>query len=95
MGLLNGWQNFSESKTKVEEIEMFCPRCDKDEADKVFEAPKDHAWELYRCKWCNFIWRSTEKEDTKNGASYNPSFKLDERKVSAMIDKPLIPPLRK
>lgn len=74
---------------------MFCPRCDKDEAEKVFEAPKENAWELYRCRCCNFIWRSTEKKYIKNGGAYNPSFKLDEIKIREMIDKPLIPPLRK
>ena len=45
---------------------MFCPRCDKDEGIKFFEAPQDRSWELYRCRYCDFIWRSTEKDYIKN-----------------------------
>lgn len=74
---------------------MFCPRCDKDEANKFFEAPKDGSWELYRCRYCSFVWRSTEKEYIKNKDLYDPSFKLNEEKISQMIEKPTIPPLRK
>lgn len=74
---------------------MFCPRCDKDEAIKVLEAPKDGSWEVYRCPYCDFVWRSTEKEYIKNKDFYPPNFKLSEDKMVEMIDKPAIPPLRK
>jgi hypothetical protein len=74
---------------------MFCPRCDKDEGIKVFEAPKDSSWELYRCQYCDFVWRSTEKEHIKNRDLYHPNFKLNEDRISQMIDKPPIPPLKK
>jgi len=74
---------------------MFCPRCDKDEGIKLFEAPKDGSWEIYRCQYCDFVWRSTEKEYIRNPAHYDPIFKLNDDKVSKMIEKPLIPPLRK
>ncbi len=74
---------------------MICPRCDKDEALKFFEAPEDGSWELYRCRYCNFIWRSTEKDCIKNGDRYHPDFKLNEDKVGKMMNRPAIPPLRK
>jgi hypothetical protein len=74
---------------------MFCPRCDKDEGIKFFEAPKDRSWELYRCRYCDFVWRSTEKESIRNKDLFHPNFKLGEDEISKMIDKPTIPPLRK
>ena len=74
---------------------MFCPRCDKDEGIKFFEAPKDGSWELYRCRYCDFVWRSTEKESIKNKDLYPPEFKLREDEMSKMMDKPMIPPLKK
>lgn len=73
---------------------MYCPRCDKDQAYKFFEAPKKGAWELYRCPFCQFVWRSTEKASIKNKDLYNPSFKLTEEKISQMMEKPTIPPLK-
>jgi hypothetical protein len=54
---------------------MFCPRCDKDEGIKFFEAPQGKSWELYRCRYCDFVWRSTEKEYIKNKDLYHPDFK--------------------
>jgi len=76
-------------------IEMICPRCDKDETFKFFEAPEDGSWELYRCRFCNFIWRSTERDYIKNRDLYHPDFKLNEDKIGKMMDRPAIPPLRK
>lgn len=73
---------------------MFCPRCDKDLAIEFFDAPKEGAWKLYRCQFCDFVWRSTEKAHIKNRDLYNPSFKLDEEKIGRMIEKPAIPPLK-
>lgn len=73
---------------------MFCPRCDKEDVVKIFEAPKDRSWELFRCRICNFVWRSTEREDIKNGKLYDKRFKLDEEKIREMVDKPPIPPLK-
>lgn len=74
---------------------MFCPRCDKDKAVKFFEAPKDKSWKLYRCRYCDFVWRSTEKDSVKNKDLYPSDFKLSEEKVNKMTDKPAIPPLRR
>lgn len=76
-------------------IEMVCPRCERDEGIKFFVAPKDGSWELYRCRYCDFVWRNTEKEHIKNPDFYDPSFKLNEDKITKMIEKPAIPPLRK
>ena len=73
---------------------MFCPRCDKDLAIKFFDAPKDGAWTLYRCPFCDFVWRSTEKAHIQNKDLYEAGFKLDEEKIGQMIEKPAIPPLR-
>jgi len=74
---------------------MDCPRCESTGAATFFEAPKNGAWELYRCPNCFFIWRSTEKETIKNKDLYHPAFKLNEDKIKEMIDKPAIPPLLK
>ncbi len=74
---------------------MFCPRCDKDEAIKIFEAPKDKAWEIFRCANCNFVWRSTEKAEITQRDLYHPNFKLTEEAIRNMEIKPAIPPLRK
>lgn len=73
---------------------MDCPRCDSVEAITFFQAPKDGAWELYRCPNCHFVWRSTEPEHIRNKVLYNPDFKLTEDKMKKMIDKPAIPPIR-
>jgi len=74
---------------------MLCPRCDKDEGIKFFEAPKDRSWELYRCQYCDFVWRSTEKDYIKNKDLYHPNFKMREDEMSKMMDKPMVPPLKK
>jgi len=74
---------------------MYCPRCDQDEGIQFYEAPKDRAWELYRCQHCDFVWRSTEKEEIKNRRLYPPEFKLNEDQITKMTVKPMIPPLRK
>ena len=74
---------------------MICPRCDKDEAYKFFEAPKDRIWELYRCRFCDFAWRSTEDEGIRNRDLYDPKFKLDEGQIALMEPKLAIPPLKK
>jgi hypothetical protein len=74
---------------------VLCPRCDKDEGIKFFEAPRDKSWELYRCQRCNFVWRNTEKEEIRNKDLYPPHFKLSDDKISRMLDKPVIPPLKK
>jgi Zn ribbon nucleic-acid-binding protein len=73
---------------------VFCPRCDKEDVVKIFEAPKDRSWELYRCLYCNFVWRNTEKDYIKKRELYDPRFKLSEEKIHQMVDKPAIPPLR-
>ena len=74
---------------------MICPRCDKNEGLKCSDAPKEGSWEMYRCQYCDFVWRSTEKEYLKNKDLYDPIFKLDEEKIREMGEKPAIPPLRK
>ena len=74
---------------------MFCPRCDRDEGIKIYEAPKDGSWELYRCQHCDFVWRNTEKEEIRNRHLYPSEFKLNEDQMSKMIVKPIVPPLRK
>jgi hypothetical protein len=73
---------------------MFCPRCDKDVVTKIFDAPGNGSWELYHCRYCDFVWRSTEKAHIRNKDLYDPNFKLNEYKISQMIEKPAIPPLR-
>lgn len=74
---------------------MFCPRCDGEDVIKIFEAPKDGSWKLYRCRFCNFVWRDTEKDYITKGNLYDPRFKLNEERIRQMVDKPAIPPLKK
>ncbi|MFH1488796.1 MAG: non-oxidative hydroxyarylic acid decarboxylases subunit D [Pseudomonadota bacterium] len=74
---------------------MICPRCDHDQASKIFEAPEDASWEVYRCPRCYFVWRSTEGEEVTNPELYDPRFKLNEEKIRAMDPKPPIPPLKR
>ena len=74
---------------------MICPRCDHDQAYKLFEAPENAVWEVYRCPRCYFTWRNTEGEEVTDPKLYNAKFKLDERKIQEMAPKPPIPPLRK
>ncbi len=73
---------------------MYCPRCDKEDVIKIFEAPKDKSWELYRCRFCNFVWRNTEKDFITKKELYDPRFKLSEERIREMVDKPAIPPLK-
>ncbi len=37
-----------------------CPRCDSPESVKVADSPVKGKFEIFRCKACNFVWRSTE-----------------------------------
>jgi uncharacterized C2H2 Zn-finger protein len=74
---------------------MICPRCDDDRAGKIFEAPEDDSWELYRCPRCYFIWRNTEEEEVTNPELYDARFKLSEKKIAAMDPKPPIPAIKK
>jgi len=73
---------------------MICPRCDDDQACKIFDAPDDASWEIYRCPNCNFTWRSTEEEEITNPKIYSPKFKLSQKKIEEMAPKPPIPPLK-
>ena len=41
-----------------------CPRCDTSQVVKIADSPVKGKWEAYRCKECNYVWRSTE--DTTN-----------------------------
>ena len=74
---------------------MICPRCDHDQASKIFEAPEDSSWEVYRCPRCYFVWRNTEGDEVTRPELYNPKFKLNEEKIAAMDPKPPIPPMKK
>ncbi len=74
---------------------VICPRCDDDRAEKIFGAPEDSAWEIYRCPRCYFTWRNTEEKEVTDPELYNPKFKLTDRQIQNMAPKPPIPPLRK
>lgn len=72
---------------------MICPRCEYDQAYKVFEA-EDASWEVYCCPRCNFNWRSSEGEEITDARHYSTRFKLSEKQIREMAPKPPIPPLR-
>lgn len=79
---------------KDEGVTMICPRCKGDQAYKIFEAPEDASWEIYRCPRCYFVWRSIEEDEVTHPELYDPRFILSEEKIKAMDPKPPIPPLR-
>ncbi len=37
-----------------------CPRCDSRQTGKIADSPVKGKWEVYSCKECNYVWRSTE-----------------------------------
>jgi vanillate/4-hydroxybenzoate decarboxylase subunit D len=39
---------------------MACPRCSSESTSKVCDSPVAGTWEVFGCKECNFLWRSTE-----------------------------------
>ena len=39
---------------------LACPRCDSTDTQKIADSPVKGRWEAYRCKACNYVWRSTE-----------------------------------
>ncbi len=73
-----------------------CMRCGKtDCVEVVAKAPDGSgAWEIYKCKYCNFGWRSTEPEKILDAKKWDPFFSL----VGVDIDKLMapcpIPPLK-
>lgn len=74
---------------------MICPRCESEEAYKIFEAPEDPTlWEVFRCPRCNFVWRNTEEELVTDPKQYPSKFKLSEKQIRELQPKPPIPPLR-
>ena len=73
---------------------MICPRCDDLQASKIFEAPDNAEWEIYRCPRCFFTWRSTEDEEITSPEKYDPCFKLTDEIIGKMDNKPPIPPLK-
>ncbi len=40
-----------------------CPRCDNNQIKKIADSPKKGVWEVYRCTYCNYVWRTTENLD--------------------------------
>ena len=74
---------------------MICPRCDHDQALKIFEAPENACWEVYRCPRCDFVWRNTEEDTVTRPELYPRKFKLSGQKIQTMDPKPPIPPLAK
>ena len=37
-----------------------CPRCDDSGTEMASGSPIPGTWEVYRCRHCNYVWRSTE-----------------------------------
>jgi transposase-like protein len=37
-----------------------CPRCDSGQNKKIGESPVRGKWEVYGCRECHYVWRSTE-----------------------------------
>ena len=39
---------------------LACPRCGSAQVQKIADSPVKGKWEAYRCRECNYVWRSTE-----------------------------------
>jgi transposase-like protein len=39
---------------------LACPRCNSSQTEKASDSPIKRKWEVYRCKECHYVWRSTE-----------------------------------
>lgn len=74
---------------------MICPRCDSQEVALLVKAPKDDAWEVYKCDVCLFTWRSTESQDITDPDKYDKRFKIDPRSIPLLQVIPPIPELKK
>jgi hypothetical protein len=70
---------------------MNCVRCLEGEVEIVARAPDGSgAWEIYRCKRCNYGWRSTEPENITDPSRRDPFFQLDGTDI-ATLPSPLPP----
>ena len=74
---------------------MVCPRCDSDTVEFLIKAPEKGIWEIYKCKTCNFTWRSTEPEDITDPGKYDKRFKINPSNISHLDIIPPIPKLIK
>ena len=61
-----------------------CIRCQNTDITIIGMSQKEGVWELYRCDTCQYIWRSTETEETLT------SIRLTEEEIR---DIPFVPPL--
>jgi hypothetical protein len=41
-------------------LTLTCPRCYSDQTLKICDSPIEGSWEVFGCKNCSFLWRSTE-----------------------------------
>ena len=71
-----------------------CPRCDSKTTEVVFSSPVAGGWDVYMCKTCRFTFRSSEPDHMTDPAKYDPTFKLDPKKLDDFPMMPAIPPLR-
>ena len=55
---------------------MICPRCENEKAAFFMKSPVGDSWELYKCRNCGFMWRTSEEEDLRDPKTYNPAFKI-------------------
>ncbi len=72
---------------------MICPRCDSDDAGLLVRAPVGGVWEVYRCRTCDYTWRSTESKDIIDSTTYDARFKIDPGEIGELPVTPPIPKL--
>jgi vanillate/4-hydroxybenzoate decarboxylase subunit D len=71
---------------------MICPRCGCSTTNLLVKSPVDDAWVIYKCRTCDFTWRSTESEDVTDYSKYDARFKIDPSKI---VELPVMPPIPK
>jgi vanillate/4-hydroxybenzoate decarboxylase subunit D len=65
---------------------MNCVRCIVGVAEIVAHAPDGSgAWEIYRCRRCNYGWRSSEPETITDTSKRDPRFQLENVDLEALM----------
>lgn len=57
-----------------------CARCGKDATTCIAESPVKGKWQLFRCDYCAFVWRSTEESYLESHVT-----QLTEEEIRALI----------
>ncbi|MFG1711289.1 non-oxidative hydroxyarylic acid decarboxylases subunit D [Nonomuraea sp. M3C6] len=73
---------------------MHCPRCDHDGIIVAATSPVPEVWEVFQCRQCAYMWRSTEPLRRTSREHYPAEFQLTKADIDAAPESPSIPLLR-